>query len=139
MPTSTTASARPCFKTATPQFSVSNVVATAEYYRKTLGFEVRGFLGDPPVFATVGRDGVEIFFNQLPPGHATTRVAAYCSTTPARSLSATTFGSESREVGNRWTCRWLPNTRVKLTAPSWYRGHRFVKTSMSRRSLRAIR
>jgi len=76
MPTSTTASARPCFKTATPQFSVSNVVATAEYYRKTLGFEVRGFLGDPPVFATVGRDGVEIFFNQLPPGHATTRVRA---------------------------------------------------------------
>jgi len=55
---------------------VSNVVATAEYYRKTLGFEVRGFLGDPPVFATVGRDGVEIFFNQLPPGHATTRVRA---------------------------------------------------------------
>jgi catechol 2,3-dioxygenase-like lactoylglutathione lyase family enzyme len=62
--------------TATPQFSVSDVVATAEYYRKTLGFEVRGFFGDPPVFATVDRDGVEIFFNQLPPGHATTRVRA---------------------------------------------------------------
>jgi catechol 2,3-dioxygenase-like lactoylglutathione lyase family enzyme len=74
--TTATTNARPRFKTATPQFSVPDVVATASYYKGTLGFEVLGFFGDPPVFATVGRDDVEIFFNQLPPGHPTARVRA---------------------------------------------------------------
>ena len=76
MSTSTTATARPRFKAAMPQFSVSDLMATADYYRDTLGFEVRGFFGEPPVFAMVGRDNVEIFFNQLPPGHSTARVRA---------------------------------------------------------------
>jgi hypothetical protein len=33
----------------------------------------------------------------------------------------------------------LPNTRVKLSAPSFYGGHPFMNIRASRRSLRAIR
>lgn len=63
-------------RSVAPHFSVVDVVATAEYFRDTLGFEIRGWFGDPPVFAMVGRDNVEFFFNQLPPGAATARVRA---------------------------------------------------------------
>jgi catechol 2,3-dioxygenase-like lactoylglutathione lyase family enzyme len=47
-----------------PQFTVADVVAAATYYRDVLGFENRGFFGEPPVFAMVGRGAVEFFFNQ---------------------------------------------------------------------------
>jgi len=46
-----------------PQFTVADVVRTAEYYRDVLGFQIAGYWGDPPVFAIVGRDAVELFFN----------------------------------------------------------------------------
>jgi hypothetical protein len=32
-----------------PQFTVPDVVAAARYYGDVLGFENRGFFGDPPV------------------------------------------------------------------------------------------
>jgi catechol 2,3-dioxygenase-like lactoylglutathione lyase family enzyme len=47
-----------------PQFTVPDVVRTAEYYHDTLGFHVAPFWGTPPVFAVVWRDQVELFFNQ---------------------------------------------------------------------------
>lgn len=40
------------------------MVATAEYYRDVLGFEILGYFLDPPVFAMVGRGGVEIHFGK---------------------------------------------------------------------------
>jgi len=43
-----------------PQFVVPDVVATAEYYRDKLGFEIRGYFLDPPVFAIVRRGAAEI-------------------------------------------------------------------------------
>lgn len=49
-----------------PQFTVPDVVAAASYYCDVLGFENRGFFGEPPVFAMVGRGAVEFFFNQNP-------------------------------------------------------------------------
>lgn len=52
------------FKSIAPSFVVSDVVATAEYYRDVLGFEILGFFADPPVFAMVGRGGVEIHFGK---------------------------------------------------------------------------
>ena len=52
------------FKSIAPSFVVSEVVATAEYYRDVLGFEILGYFGDPPVFAMVGRGGVEIHFGK---------------------------------------------------------------------------
>ncbi|HRG10667.1 MAG TPA: hypothetical protein PLJ08_18975, partial [Cyclobacteriaceae bacterium] len=33
---------------------------TAEYYRDMLGFKILGYWHNPPVFAIIGRDGVEI-------------------------------------------------------------------------------
>lgn len=52
------------FKSIAPSFVVSDVVATAEYYRDVLGFEILGYFADPPVFAMVGRGGVEIHFGK---------------------------------------------------------------------------
>lgn len=51
-------------RAAVPQFTVSDVVQTAEYYRDVLGFQIAGYWQDPPVFAIVSRDGVEVFFNR---------------------------------------------------------------------------
>jgi predicted enzyme related to lactoylglutathione lyase len=49
---------------AAPTFVVHDVVRTAEYYRDTLGFTILGYFLDPPVFAMVARDGVEIHFGK---------------------------------------------------------------------------
>lgn len=51
-----------------PQFTVLDVVATAEYYRDVWGFRVSGYWREPPVFAVVERDNIEIFFNKATPG-----------------------------------------------------------------------
>ena len=47
-----------------PQFVVSDVVKTAEYYRDKLGFEILGFFADPPVYAMVRRNSAEIHFGK---------------------------------------------------------------------------
>jgi len=47
-----------------PQFVVPDVVATAEYYRDKLGFEILGYFSDPPVFAIVRRGNAEIHFGK---------------------------------------------------------------------------
>ena len=47
-----------------PQFVVTDVVKTAEYYRDFLGFKILNYFLDPPVFALVERDGVEIHFGK---------------------------------------------------------------------------
>jgi uncharacterized glyoxalase superfamily protein PhnB len=52
------------FKSIAPSFVVADVVSTAEYYRDILGFEILGYFADPPVFAMVGRGGVEIHFGK---------------------------------------------------------------------------
>lgn len=51
-------------KQVAPQFVVPDVVQTAEYYRDKLGFKILGYFAEPPVFAMVGRDGVEIHFGK---------------------------------------------------------------------------
>ena len=54
---------------AVPSFVVADVVKTAEYYRDKLGFEILGyFWEDPPVFAIVGRDGVNFHFGKIDEG-----------------------------------------------------------------------
>ena len=47
-------------KQIAPQFVVPDVVTTAEYYRDALGFTILGYYPDPPVYAIVRRDNVEI-------------------------------------------------------------------------------
>ena len=43
---------------------VHDVIKTAEYYRDELGFTILGYFADPPVFAMVERDNVEIHFGK---------------------------------------------------------------------------
>ena len=52
----------------TPQFTVPDVVATAEYYRDVWGFTIDGYWRDPPVFGIIERDGFRMFFNKADPG-----------------------------------------------------------------------
>lgn len=47
-----------------PQFVVTDVVATAEFYRDKLGFEILGYFADPPVYAMVRRNSAEIHFGK---------------------------------------------------------------------------
>jgi hypothetical protein len=52
------------FDGVSPQFTVPDVVRTAEYYRDVLNFTIAGYWGDPPVFCIVWRGEVQFFFNQ---------------------------------------------------------------------------
>jgi len=47
-----------------PYFLVDDVVATANYYRDTLGFTFERFWGEPPCFCMVTRAGVVIMLSQ---------------------------------------------------------------------------
>ncbi|HJS51466.1 MAG TPA: VOC family protein [Pyrinomonadaceae bacterium] len=53
---------------AAPTFVVPDVVATAEYYRDKLGFKILGFFAEPPVYAMVARDEVELHFGKIDEG-----------------------------------------------------------------------
>ncbi len=61
------------FEKAVPQFTVTDVVFTAEYYRDIFGFQIAGYWDGeqvtqtpetPPVFAIVWRDDVQVFFSR---------------------------------------------------------------------------
>ena len=47
---------------------MANVVRAAEHYRDALGFTIADYFGDPPVFAIVSRDGVEIHLGKRDTG-----------------------------------------------------------------------
>ena len=53
---------------AAPTFVVPDVVATAEYYRDKMGFTILGFFAEPPVFAMIARDEVELHFGTIDDG-----------------------------------------------------------------------
>jgi Glyoxalase/Bleomycin resistance protein/Dioxygenase superfamily len=55
-------------KQVAPSFVVADVMKTAEYYRDELGFTILGYFLDPPVFAMVARDGVEIHIGRIDEG-----------------------------------------------------------------------
>lgn len=48
-----------------PYFIVPDVVAAANYYRDTLGFDYERLWGDPPAFCMVQRAGVVIMLSQI--------------------------------------------------------------------------
>lgn len=61
------------FQSATPQFTVPDVVRAAEYYRDVFGFEITGYwdgarvgfkADPPPVFGIVRRGHVQVFFSR---------------------------------------------------------------------------
>jgi hypothetical protein len=53
-----------------PQFVVPDVVLAAEHYIEKLGFKLLGYFLDPPVYAMVARDDVEIHFGKADDGVA---------------------------------------------------------------------
>jgi hypothetical protein len=80
------------FKAAVPQFTVPDVVKTAEYYRDVLGFEIAGYFATPPVFAIVRRDQIELFFNradqsEVRTGRARVAYDAYLQVTGVEALA----------------------------------------------------
>jgi uncharacterized glyoxalase superfamily protein PhnB len=58
------------YRMNSPQFVVPDVVSAAEYYRDVLGFRIRGHFLDPPIYAIVTRDSVEIHFGKADTGCA---------------------------------------------------------------------
>src|SRR5262245_26710170 len=52
------------FKALVPQLVVPDVVKAAEFYCDKLGFELIDYFLDPPVYAMVRRDEVEIHFGK---------------------------------------------------------------------------
>ena len=52
------------FSKMAPQFVVTNVIKTAEFYRDKLGFKILGYFLDPPVYAMLERDSVELHFGK---------------------------------------------------------------------------
>ena len=61
------------FKGVVPQFTVPDVIRTAEYYRDLFGFQIAGYWDGesvsltpttPPVFGIVWRDEVQVFFSR---------------------------------------------------------------------------
>src|SRR5579871_4862065 len=47
-----------------PQLIVKDVVVTAEFYVNILGFKLIDYFLDPPVYAMVERDGMQIHFGK---------------------------------------------------------------------------
>jgi len=96
------------FISAVPQFTVPDIVKTAEYYRDVLGFQIAGYWNgesvslkpaEPPVFGIVWRDKIQIFFSRaedspVRTGHAQSAPDAYIRITGVNELA-----TELRERG----------------------------------------
>ena len=84
---------------ATPQFTVPDVVRTAEYYRDVLGFDIAGYWGEPPEFVIVSRDLVELFFNRADQSEVRTGRAAGAYDAYIRVVAVDDLASELRTHG----------------------------------------
>jgi len=93
------------FISAVPQFTVPDVVKTAEYYRDILGFQIAGYWNgesvsmepaEPPVFGIVWRDKIQFFFSRGDDSPVRTGIApdAYIRITGVNELA-----TELRERG----------------------------------------
>ncbi len=56
-----------------PQFRVTELVETAEYYRDVLGFQLEEYFGDPPKFTQARRDSVVIQLGSVADASRATR------------------------------------------------------------------
>ncbi|HEX7180687.1 MAG TPA: VOC family protein [Thermoanaerobaculia bacterium] len=87
------------FEGAVPQFTVPDVVQTAEYYRDVLGFKIAGYWGTPPVFAIVWRDEVQLFFNRAEQSEARTGRAPGAYDAYLRIIGVDALATELRSLG----------------------------------------
>lgn len=53
-------SSPPKLQSVAPIFQVSNMQRALDYYTRVLGFAIEWTSGEPPAYASVSRDGVEI-------------------------------------------------------------------------------
>ena len=61
----TTAATRSTFLAVEPQLYVTAIEAACDYYGERLGFTVAFVYGDPPYYAQVYRDGVQLNLRQV--------------------------------------------------------------------------
>lgn len=96
------------FTSAVPQFTVSDVVKTAEYYRDVFGFQIAGYWDGesatkspsaPPVFGIVWRGKVEIFFSRADDSPVRTGRAQFALDAYIRITGVDELASELRKRG----------------------------------------
>ena len=96
------------FTSAVPQFTVPDVVKTAEYYRDVLGFQIAGYWDGesvtkspsaPPVFGIVWRGKVEIFFSRADDSPVRTGRAEFALDAYIRIIGVDELATELRERG----------------------------------------
>ena len=96
------------FQAAVPQFTVPNLIQTAEYYRDVLGFQIAGYWDGervslvpdtPPVFAIVWRDQVQVFFNRADQPVVRTRLAEGAPDVYLRVIGIDALAEELRTRG----------------------------------------
>jgi catechol 2,3-dioxygenase-like lactoylglutathione lyase family enzyme len=96
------------FISAVPQFTVPDVVKTAEYYRDVLGFQIAGYWNgesvsmeptEPPVFGIVWRDKIQFFFSRADDSPVRTGRAEFALDAYIRITGVDELATELRERG----------------------------------------
>ena len=96
------------FISAVPQFTVPDVVKTAEYYRDALGFQIAGYWNgesvsmepaEPPVFGIVWRDKIQFFFSRADDSPVRTDRAQFAPDAYIRITGVNELATELRERG----------------------------------------
>lgn len=96
------------FTSAVPQFTVPDVMQTAEYYRDVLGFQIAGYWdghsatqspSSPPVFGIVWRGKVEVFFSRADDSQVRTSRAEFALDAYIRITGVDELAAELRERG----------------------------------------
>ena len=127
------------FVAAVPQFTVPDLVRTAEYYRDVLGFQIAGYWDGervslvpdtPPVFAIVWRDQVQVFFNRADQPDVRIRPAEGAPDAYLRVIGIDALAEELRtrgadildgpmlRRGHEWTRHLIPRLTGERVAPS---------------------
>jgi catechol 2,3-dioxygenase-like lactoylglutathione lyase family enzyme len=73
---------------AAPAIAVADVAESAAWFEARLGFREAGRFGEPPVWASLQRDGVEIMLTRGAPPSSPGTLAAYVYVDDADSLHA---------------------------------------------------
>src|SRR6267142_1642593 len=96
------------FIAAVPQFAVTDLVRTTEYYRDVLGFQIVGYWDgervslvpdSSPVFAIVRRDQVQVFFNLADSSNVRTGLAEDAPDVYLRVMGIDALADELRARG----------------------------------------
>lgn len=96
------------FISAVPQFTVPDVVKTAEYYRDVLGFQIAGYWNgesvsmepaEPPVFGIVWRDKIQFFFSRADDSPVRTGRAEFALDAYIRITGVDELATELRKRG----------------------------------------